>query len=284
MLAGFLWMTPLPAQKPATAKHIFSLGKADFLLDGKPVQLISGELHPARIPREYWRHRIQMARAMGCNTIAVYVMWNYHETSPGVFDFKTGNRAMAEFIRICQQEGLWVLLRPGPYVCAEWDFGGLPSYLLKIPDIKVRCRDPRYMKAMEGYVKAVAKEVKGLQCTSGGPVLMVQVENEYGSYANDKQYLEELRSLWVKNGISLPFYTADGPAPFMLEAGNIDGAAIGLDSGGNDGDFEQAKKKKSGTAVFQQRDLPRLAYPLGREMGPARYQPTKERGGILTKA
>jgi beta-galactosidase len=259
-LVGFFLITQLSAQttlqKAGTVKHSFNLGQSDFLLDGKPVQLISGEMHPARIPREYWRHRIQMAKAMGCNTIAAYVMWNYHETSPGVFDFKTGNHDIAEFIRLCQQEGMWVLVRPGPYVCAEWDFGGLPSYLLKIPDIKVRCRDPRYMKAMEGYVTALAREIKGLQCTKGGPVLMVQVENEYGSYANDKQYLEELRSMWVKNGINVPFYTADGATAFMLEAGNVDGAAIGLDSGSNDGDFEQAKKRNPNVPSFSSETYP----------------------------
>jgi len=112
-------------------KHEFSLGKTDFLLDGKPFQIISGEMHPARIPKEYWRHRIQMAKAMGCNTIAAYIFWNYHEQKEGVFDFTTENRNIAEFIKICQQESMWVLFRPGPYVCAEWEFGGLPPYLLK---------------------------------------------------------------------------------------------------------------------------------------------------------
>src|SRR6187431_2638613 len=94
-----------------SSKHVFSFKSSDFLLDGKPIQLVSGEMHPARIPKEYWRHRIQMAKAMGCNTIAAYIMWNYHETSPGVFDFKTGNRNMAEFVKICQEEGMWVLFR-----------------------------------------------------------------------------------------------------------------------------------------------------------------------------
>src|SRR6187549_3146826 len=144
----FLFCILSLAQSQAQNKHIFSLGKSDFLLDGKPIQLISGEMHPARIPKEYWRHRIRMAKAMGCNTIAAYVFWNYHETREGVFDFATANRNIAEFIRICQQEGMWVLLRPGPYVCAEWDFGGLPTYLLKIPDIKIRCLDRRYMAAV----------------------------------------------------------------------------------------------------------------------------------------
>lgn len=239
-----------------SGKHQFSLGKTDFLLDGKPLQLISGEVHPARIPKAYWRHRIQMAKAMGCNAIAVYVMWNYHETTPGVFDFKTENRDIAAFIRICQQENMWVLLRPGPYVCAEWDFGGLPSYLLKIPDIKIRCRDPRYIKAMSAYVNKLAVEVKPLLCTNGGPIIMVQVENEYGSYANDRQYLEDLRTLWIKDGINVPFYTADGPTAFMLEAGNIDGAAIGLDSGSSEADFEQASKRNPDVPSFSSETYP----------------------------
>src|SRR6185369_12417769 len=131
----------------AQSKHIFSLSKNEFLLDGKPFQIISGEMHPARIPKEYWRQRIQMARAMGCNTIAAYIFWNYHEQKENNFDFRSANRNIAEFIRICQQEGMWVLLRPGPYVCAEWDLGGIPPYLLKYPDIKLRCMDPKYIAA-----------------------------------------------------------------------------------------------------------------------------------------
>ncbi|MBB6109842.1 beta-galactosidase [Mucilaginibacter lappiensis] len=237
-------------------KHVFSLSKNEFLLDGKPFQIISGEMHPARIPREYWRDRIRMTKAMGCNTIAAYIFWNYHEATPGVFDFKTGNHDIAEFIRICKEEGMWVLLRPGPYVCAEWDFGGLPSWLLKIPDIKVRCMDPRYMSAVSRYVTHLAAEVKSLQCTNGGPIIMSQIENEYGSYANDKTYLETLRKLWVQNGINVPFYTADGATPYMLEAGNIDGAAIGLDSGSSDEDFAQATKRNPNVPSFSSETYP----------------------------
>jgi beta-galactosidase len=147
----------------AQQKHIFSFGKDEFLLDGKPFQIISGEMHPARIPKEYWRQRIQMAKAMGCNTIAVYIFWNYHETSPGVFDFSSVNKDIAGFIRLCQEEKVWVLLRPGPYVCAEWDFGGLPSYLLKIPDIKLRCMDTRYMSAVSRYIRRLSKEIVPIQ-------------------------------------------------------------------------------------------------------------------------
>lgn len=225
-------------------------------MDGKPFQIISGEMHPARIPKEYWRHRIQMAKAMGCNTIAVYIFWNYHEMKEGIFDFKTENRDIALFIKICQEEKMWVLLRPGPYVCAEWDFGGLPSWLLKIPDIKIRCMDSRYMAAVERYVTHLSQEVRSFQCNNGGPILMMQIENEYGSFGNDKTYLETLRKLWLKNGISIPFYTADGPTAFMLEAGNIDGAAIGLDSGSSDADFDQAKKKNPDVPSFSSETYP----------------------------
>jgi beta-galactosidase len=241
----------------ATAqKHQFTLSSSDFLLDGKPIQLISGEMHPARIPQAYWRQRIQMAKAMGCNTIAAYIFWNYHETKEGVFDFTSENRDIAAFIKICQEEHMWVLLRPGPYVCAEWDFGGIPTYLLKYPDIKIRCMDKRYMAAATRYINALAKQVVPLQCSNGGPILMVQVENEYGSYANDKTYLETLQQLWKKNGINVPFYTADGATPYMLEAGHLKGTAIGLDSGGSDADFAEAKKADPSVPSFSSETYP----------------------------
>jgi beta-galactosidase len=246
----------LSVSATAQTRHSFMLSKNDFLLDGKPFQIISGEMHPARIPKEYWRQRIRMAKAMGCNTIAAYIFWNYHEQKEGVFDFKTENRDIAEFINICQQEGMWVLLRPGPYVCAEWDFGGLPSYLLKYPDIKIRCMDPRYMAAVNRYIKQLAKQVVPLQCINGGPILMVQIENEYGSYGNDKNYLEALRQAWLKNGIEIPFYTADGATAYMLEAGHIKGAAIGLDSGTSDADFAEAIKAQADVPSFSSETYP----------------------------
>ncbi|MBV5313347.1 MAG: beta-galactosidase [Prolixibacteraceae bacterium] len=230
--------------------HSFKLEKSEFLLDGKPFQMISGEMHPARIPVEYWRHRIQMAKAMGCNTIAAYIFWNYHEVEPGVFDFQTGNHNIAQFIRIVQEEGMFLMLRPGPYVCAEWDFGGLPSYLLSIPDIKVRCMDPRYTDAVERYIKTLALQVNDLQVTKGGPIVMVQVENEYGSYGNDRTYMKWVQDVWKKCGIEVPFYTADGATPFMLEAGSLPDAAIGLDPGANAGNFEQATKVNPNVPSF----------------------------------
>jgi beta-galactosidase len=226
------------------------MSKSEFLLDGKPFQIISGEMHPARIPVEYWRHRIQMARAMGCNTIAAYIFWNYHESEPGVFDFQTGNHNIAQFIRIVREKGMWLILRPGPYVCAEWEFGGLPSYLLSIPDIKVRCMDPRYTEAAERYIKTLARQVKELQVTKGGPILMVQIENEYGSYGNDRAYMKWLPEVWKKYGIEVPFYTSDGATPFMLEAGSLPDAAIGLDPATNESNFAEATRANPNVPSF----------------------------------
>jgi beta-galactosidase len=237
-------------------RHSFALSPSAFLLDGKPFQIIGGELHPARIPREYWKHRIQMAKAMGCNTIAMYVFWNYHEEKEGQFDFTTGNKNLGEFIRLCKEENMWVLLRPGPYVCAEWEWGGLPPYLLRIPDISIRNMDARYMAAVKRYVDRMSAVIKPHLVTNGGNIVMVQVENEYGSFSNDRKYMQTLQSYWVKNGINVPFYTADGPTNFMLEAGSLPGAAVGLDPGGNPGDFALARKKNPGVPVFSSETYP----------------------------
>jgi beta-galactosidase len=218
---------PIAAQRTSAgtidhhSEHDFRIAKGQFQLDGKPLQIISGEMHYARIPRAYWRQRLRMARAMGLNTIATYVFWNYHEIRPGVFDFHTGNRDLAEFIRIAQEEGLWVILRPGPYVCAEWDFGGYPSYLLKTPAVTVRSNDARYMKAAARYIRALAREVRPLLVTHGGPILMVQVENEYGSFGSDSSYKDAARRMLVDAGIDVPLFTADGD--WLFAKGGIPG-------------------------------------------------------------
>lgn len=191
-------------------EHSFQIGETDFLLDGKPFVIRSGEMHAARIPHEYWRHRLKMVRAMGCNTVCAYLFWNQHEPKPGQFDF-SGAANVAEYCRIAQEEGLWVILRPGPYSCAEWDFGGFPWWLLKYDDIKLRTRDARYMEAFSRYAARVGKELAGLQITHGGPILMVQVENEYGSYGNDKEYIGAVRDAWKAAGFDVPMFTCDGP-------------------------------------------------------------------------
>jgi beta-galactosidase len=253
-VAAFFAAAPTPAGQ--AAKHTFTLGKDDFLLDGKPLQVIGCEMHPARIPAEYWTHRIRMAKALGCNSIAAYLFWNYHETAEGTFDFTTGNRDVARFIRLAQAEGMWVVLRPGPYVCAEWDFGGIPTYLLRIPDIKVRCMNPQYMQAAERYIQRLAVVVRPLLVTNGGPILLFQVENEYGSYGNDRAYMARLKEVWVKAGIDVPFFTADGPTPYMLEAGHVEGAAVGLDSGSEEKHWDLARSIVPGVPVFSSETYP----------------------------
>ncbi|MGA3248057.1 MAG: beta-galactosidase [Paraburkholderia sp.] len=216
--------------------HTFSFSPdgEHFLLDGEPFQIRSGEMHPARIPREYWQHRIRMAKAMGMNCIGLYIMWNYHETRRGVFDFHSGNRDIEAFIRLCQSEGMWVLLRPGPYVCAEWDLGGLPSYLLSDPDIQLRtdsATDSRYMAAVSRYIEELVPRIKPLLIQHGGPILMIQIENEFGSYASNPAYLEELRQLWLKGGVTGPFYTEDGLPQLERNRTTVSGGAIALSNG-----------------------------------------------------
>ncbi|HBC79287.1 MAG TPA: beta-galactosidase [Bacteroidales bacterium] len=237
-------------------RHTFSLGTTEFLLDGSSFQIISGEMHPSRIPASYWRNRIQMAKAMGCNTISVYIMWNYHEPQEGVYDFESESRNLAGFFKIVAEEGLWLIVRPGPYVCAEWEFGGIPPYLLRIPDIKVRCMDPRYMAAAEKYMSKLAAVIKPFLITNGGPVLMLQVENEYGSFGNDRNYISRLKDVWVENGIDVPFFTGDGPTTFMLEAGTLPACAVGLDSGSQLSHFELAAKMNPGVPVFSSETYP----------------------------
>ncbi len=157
-----IFLTTAGFSQKQKARHTFALGTTEFMLDESPFQIISGEMHPSRIPAIYWRNRIQMAKAMGCNTISVYIMWNFHEQQEGVFDFESENRNLGEFFRIVQEEGLWLIVRPGPYVCAEWEFGGIPPYLLRIPDIKLRCMDSRYMAAAERYMVKLAAVIKPL--------------------------------------------------------------------------------------------------------------------------
>ena len=182
------------AEKTAQPAPPFSIGENDFLLNGQRFLIRCGELHFARIPRQYWRHRLKMCRAMGLNTVCVYLFWNLHEPRPGEFTWE-GIADAPEFCRIAQQEGLKVVLRPGPYSCAEWEFGGFPWWLLKKADLRLRTQDPYYLERSRRYLREVGRVLAPLQITRGGPILMVQVENEYGSYGNDKEYLGKLRDV-----------------------------------------------------------------------------------------
>ena len=193
-----------------TAPHTFQIGPSDFLLDGKSFVIRCGEMHFARIPPEYWRHRLKMAKAMGLNTVCAYIFWNFQEWEEGKFDW-SGDRNVAEFCRIAQEEGLWVLVRPGPYSCAEWEMGGLPWWLLKHDDIKLRTTDPAYLNPAVRFMKEVARELGPLQVTHGGPILMVQVENEYGSFGKDSVYMGALRQALIDGGINVPLFACNPP-------------------------------------------------------------------------
>jgi beta-galactosidase len=193
----------------AQQKHTFSLADSVFLLDGKPFQMISGEMHAPRIPREYWRARMKMAKVMGLNTIGTYVFWNVHEPTPGKYDF-SGNNDIAEFVKIAGEEGLYVVMRPSPYACAEWEFGGYPWWLLKDKTIKVRSQDPKFITAYRNYINQLAKQLVPLQVTHGGNILMVQFENEYGSYSDDKVYLDINQKIFRDAGFDGILFTCDG--------------------------------------------------------------------------
>ncbi|NMB83186.1 MAG: beta-galactosidase, partial [Ignavibacteria bacterium] len=214
-------ITTLLLSISVTRGQTFTISGDQFLLNGKPFRIFSGEMHYNRIPKEYWKDRLTKLKAAGLNTVCTYVFWNEHEPSPGKFDF-TGNLDIAEYIRIAHSLGLKVLLRPGPYVCSEWDLGGLPAWLLKNPEIKLRCMDKNYMSAVERYFIRLGSELKDLQITHGGPIIMVQVENEYGSYGNDKEYMSELKSIIRKAGFDVELFTSDGPAHYLLESGTLD--------------------------------------------------------------
>lgn len=186
----------------------FEVSGDSFLLDGKPIVIRCGEIHSARVPREYWKHRLQMAKAMGLNTVCAYLFWNQIEPREGEFDW-SGMADIAEFCRLAQAEGLWVILRPGPYACAEWEMGGLPWWLLKHDDIRLRTRDPRFMTAVRRYLEEVGRQLAPLQITRGGPIIMVQAENEYGFFGKDAEYMGDIRRALLDAGFDVPLFACN---------------------------------------------------------------------------
>ena len=198
------------------------IGEHDFLLDGKPRQIISGALHYFRIHPDQWADRIEKARLMGLNTIETYVAWNAHSSVRG--EFRTdGGLDLARFLGLIQAAGMHAIVRPGPYICAEWSNGGLPTWLFSDPEVRPRRSEPRYLEAVTQYLEAVYGIVAPLQISQGGPVVLVQIENEYGAYGDDKDYLSELVRVTRKAGITVPLTTIDQPTPEMLAAGSLPG-------------------------------------------------------------
>ena len=189
-----------PQTAPAAkVQGTFGVGDKTFLLNNRPFIVKAAEIHYPRIPRQYWEHRIRMCKALGMNTICIYIFWNIHEQREGQFDF-TGQNDVAAFCRLAQKNGMYVIVRPGPYVCAEWEMGGLPWWLLKKKDIRLREQDPYFMQRVDKFEQKVAEQLAPLTIGRGGPIIMVQVENEYGSYGEDKAYIslirDTLRKYW----------------------------------------------------------------------------------------
>lgn len=194
----------------------------DFYLNGEKFKLISGSIHYFRVPPAYWRDRLVKLKNMGCNTVETYIPWNGHEPHKGAFRF-TGLYDVEAFVRLAESLGLWVILRPAPYICAEWEFGGLPAWLLKEDGMRFRCSDPAYLGHVRAYYDELIPRLVPLQITHGGPVILMQVENEYGSYGDDKAYLAALRDMLLERGVDVPLVTSDGPEHDMLACGKCEG-------------------------------------------------------------
>lgn len=200
----------------------FTIGESDFLLDGAPFRILSGALHYFRVHPDSWADRIEKARLMGLNTIDTYVPWNAHSPRPGVFD-TSGILDLARFLRLVSEAGMYAIVRPGPYICAEWDNGGLPAWLFQEPGVGVRRYEKQFMAAIAEYLQQVLRIVEPLQVHHGGPVLLVQVENEYGAFGDDQVYLKAVADLIGQGGITVPLVTVDQPVDEMLAAGGLDG-------------------------------------------------------------
>jgi beta-galactosidase len=206
-----------PAPQPVTLSsivpdgrpHRFEAKNKQFSIDGQPTLLIAGEIHFGRVLPEDFETRIKQAKAMGLNTVSFYMFWNLTEPQEGKFDF-TGMNDVRRMLKLCQDNGMWAVLRPGPYCCAEVDYGGIPWWTLKYPDVKIRTNDPKYVEWSKRYIQAVYKEVADLQVTKGGPLVMVQLENEFGMVAaGDYSHMLTLRQIFKDVGFEVPLFVCD---------------------------------------------------------------------------
>ena len=202
--------------------HIFEIKPEGFALDGKPFRVLAGAIHYFRVPREYWEDRLLKLKACGFNTVETYIAWNMHQPTEDEFIYD-GMCDIVEFLRIAQKLGLYAIVRPGPYICSEWEFGALPWWLLKKPGIRLRCLNEPYMEAVDRFFDDLLPRLAPMQVTRGGNILMMQVENEYGSYGDDKPYLKALAEGMRRRGIEVPLFTSDGATDFMLTGGTLPG-------------------------------------------------------------
>ena len=200
---------------------ILTYSGKSFYLDGEPFVVISGTMHYFRKPREYWHDRLLKLRECGFNTVETYTAWNLHERREGSFDF-SGNLDIVAYVEEAAKVGLNVILRPGPYICAEWDLGGLPSWILNYEDMPLRCYDELFLRKLRPYYNELLTRVRPYMAVNGGPIFMLQIENEYGSYGDDKRYLRAIVDIYKENGIDCLFFTSDGPTYTMLSGGTLD--------------------------------------------------------------
>lgn len=198
----------------------FEIGNGQFLLNGSPFRILSGSIHYFRVLPELWEDRLRKLKMCGFNTVETYVAWNFHETSEGVFRFD-GGADLGRFLALAQSLGLWAIVRPSPYICAEWEFGGFPAWLLRDPGLRLRCANRAYLDKVDAWFDALMPRLEPLQYTRGGPVLMMQIENEYGSYGGDKAYLRHLADAMRARGIDVPLFTSDGPDDLTLVGGTL---------------------------------------------------------------
>ncbi|MBE6674153.1 MAG: beta-galactosidase [Ruminococcaceae bacterium] len=208
----------------------FKIEGNKFIKDGQEIKIISGAVHYFRNMKDTWRDIFKKMKAMGLNCVETYCAWNMHEKKMGEFDF-TGNLDIAEFIRIAESEGLMAIVRPGPYICAEWEFGGLPWWLQTMDDMEIRCQNKTYMERFEIYLSQIFDQIRPLLSTNGGPIIMMQCENEYGYYGDDKEYLKKLYEIYRAHGIDVPLFTSDGTGEEDLMDGTIDGCLATLNFG-----------------------------------------------------
>lgn len=208
----------------------FEIKGNEFIKDGKKTKIISGAVHYFRNMPDTWPDIFKKLKAMGCNCVETYCVWNMHEKHKGEYDF-TGNLNIAAFIRQAQKEELMVIVRPGPYICAEWEFGGLPWWIQTDENMEIRCSNKAYIKCFDKYLDALFNEIRPLLVTNGGPVIMMQIENEYGYYGDDREYLSYLRSAYIKRGIDVPLFTSDGTSKANLLDGSVEGCFSTLNFG-----------------------------------------------------
>ena len=208
----------------------FEIKGNQFLKDGEPIKLISGAVHYFRNLPDTWSDIFKKMRAMGCNCVETYCAWNMHEKKPGEFDFD-GILDIAKFIKTAADEGLMAIVRPGPYICAEWEFGGLPWWIQADEKIEIRCSNKAYIKYFDRYIDRLLAEIKPLLCTNGGNIIMLQCENEYGYYGDDKEYLNYLHDGYKKRGMDVPLFTSDGSSEDNLLDGFIPGTLTTLNFG-----------------------------------------------------